>query len=106
MGHEENLDEYEVISVRTPSGVRALASWFHQDWRLVYPDVPTAAGAYIGGLSDSERALLRRELAAFLDANSGKSPEQVREAWLAVGAGSWPRHESTVATLTAILETI
>lgn len=106
MGHEENLDEYEVVSVRTPSGVRALASWFHQDWKLVYPDAPTAARVYIQGLSSSERALLRRELKAFLEANSGKSAEEVREAWLALGAGSWPKDGSTVATLTAILETL
>ena len=107
MSHEnDDPENYNLVSVRVVTGLEGLASWFHQDWKLIYPDVPTAARAYIQTLPGSERTLLRQELESFLEANSGRTAEQVREAWIALGVGSWPRGENTEAMLTAVLETL
>jgi hypothetical protein len=103
MSHEDDPEQYKVVYVRTLSGINALASWFHQDWKLDFPDALTAAHFYIERLPVNKRALLRRELEEFLEASAGKSPLEVREAWLALGAGSWPRDDSALTSLTAIL---
>jgi len=88
------------------AGLEGLASWFHQDWKLIYPDIPTAARDYLQGRSATERESLRRELKMFLEAKTGRSSEQIRSAWIALGAQSWPRGEDASAALVLLLAEI
>jgi len=102
---EGMMEEVPFRTIPTPeqSELGAFASWFHQDWRLVYPDFLTGAKMYVEALPGERRKGLSAELRAFIEAHSVSSEEEIRKAWYALGAGAWQTGLQVPDTLHAFL---
>ncbi|MGK9167617.1 hypothetical protein KXR53_15035 [Inquilinus limosus] len=67
------------------------ASWFHQDWILVFPDFDAGARLHISQLGDERRSVLKRQFSKFLSRNEGASTRSLKNQWLRLGAQGWQR---------------
>jgi len=108
-GHrdEESCDEdYRVVPTPEKSRLERFASWFHQDWKLVFSDFDEGARIYVRQLSDTERAALRQDLRDFLKANEAGDEDRLRRAWLGLGAHAAPRDRPLRDVLRGFLQII
>jgi CdiI immunity protein len=71
------------------SELQQLASWFHQDWKMVFPDFYKGLNLYLDNLPQERRVALGRELRQFLEQNNGRSSEELKQLWLRLGAQGW-----------------
>ena len=66
--------------------------WFHQDWKLVFPDFFAGTTLYLRNLSGDEQTR-RRDLAlqlrVFLQAHATAAPGELKQRWLELGAQGW-----------------
>jgi hypothetical protein len=85
---------------REESALASLAAWFHQDFNLMGKDAGQWGLEHIKSLSAQRRRILKAELQQFLKAYPGKSTKGARNAWVRLGAQSWPRS----ADLRAVIE--
>jgi len=86
-----------------PTELEAFASFFHQDWRLMYPNFHAGAKLYIGSLSNESKRKLRAELLNFI---AGRSARSTRKRWIALGAQAWDPDLEIVATLKSFADMI
>jgi hypothetical protein len=68
-----------------------LASWFHQDFKLMGIEADQWGKEFIKSLSVVQRNVLRVELVELAAAYPGKSRKGLRSAWIRLGAAGWPR---------------
>src|SRR5438045_3617272 len=64
---------HRVVPSPAPSELQQLAEWFHQDWKLVFPDFYAGLDLYLDNLPAERRAILGRELCQFVEQNRGAS---------------------------------
>jgi hypothetical protein len=83
---------HAVATSRKKSVVARLASWFHQDFRLMGMDPDHWGIEFLKSLTPNERRVLRVELQQLLGTFPGKSTKGLRNAWVRLGAESWPRN--------------
>ena len=69
--------------------MQQLASWFHQDWKLVFPDFYTGLRIYLDNLLAGRRGALGIELRRFVEKNQGSSAKALKRLWLRLGAQGW-----------------
>jgi hypothetical protein len=73
------------------SALANLASWFHQDSKLMGIEADQWGKEFIKPLSTGQRRVLRAELLEFMAAYPGTSAKGIRNAWVRLGAAGWPR---------------
>lgn len=86
--------------------VTLLASWFGQDFSVLFPDLDVVAVAriYIRQLTPAKAALLRDELVEFLRKNSEQPPGVLKRLWVKQGVEYWPRGTDTESTLKVFID--
>ena len=94
---------YVVIAKESKTELQQFASWFHQDWKLMFKDFHEGARIYISTLSPERRQALRRELGDFIEASRTKSPEEIKQLWLKLGAEGWQQNLDIRQTLAEFL---
>jgi hypothetical protein len=77
-----------------------LASWFHQDFKLMGIEPDQWGREFIKSLSAEQRRVLRVELQELEATYPGKGGKGLRNAWIRLGAQCWPRS----ANLRGIIE--
>jgi|SRR6267142_6271622 len=92
-------DDNQVVFVPQRSELQKFAGFFHQDFAYEYSDFYDGARDYIEQLSVPERETLKIELGSFLSAHESDGPDQLRNEWLNLGAGYWPRDSNTANKL-------
>jgi hypothetical protein len=97
-------DDNQVVLVPQRSQLQKFAGSFHQDFAYEYSDFYDGARDYIGQLPVPEREALKIELRSFLSAHENDRPDQLRDEWLRLGAGYWPRDSNTAGRLRDFLE--
>jgi hypothetical protein len=81
--------EYRPVAAAAKSELEQFASWFHQDWKLIFPDFYSGLKLYLDNLTPGRRQVLGDELQQFLRENSGASAEDLKRSWLRLGAQAW-----------------
>lgn len=81
------------------SELQKFASWFHQDWDLIYPNFYEGAQMYLTSLSSRRRVKLSNELQDFLRQYGGEPSKLVLRAWFRLGAEAWPPELEIANTL-------
>ena len=81
------------------SALADLASWFHQDFKLMGIEADQWGKEFIKPLSTGERRALRVELLELATAYPGKSGKGLRNAWIRLGAAGWPRSANLRETM-------
>jgi hypothetical protein len=84
-------DMHVVAASNQHSPLHNLASWFHQDFNLMGIEPEEWGKEFIKSLSAEERRVLRVELQELQAAYPGKNGKGLRNAWIRLGAESWPR---------------
>jgi hypothetical protein len=97
----QDSDSFKVVQSKDLSELQQFASWFHQDWKLLFPDFYTGTEMYLKGLSSDRQATLKRELHDFLDKNKNASEKVLFKSWLDLGAQGW---DSKLEIRAALLE--
>jgi len=69
--------------------LQQFASWFNQDWKLLFPDFHSGALLYSKNLTQERRKALSNLLRQFLDENANKSEADLKILWLKLGAQGW-----------------
>jgi hypothetical protein len=80
-----------VASSNKHSPLANLASWFHQDFKLMGIEPDQWGREFIKSLSVDQKSALRAELLELAAAYPGKSGKGLRNAWARLGAQCWPR---------------
>jgi len=93
-----NWDENEVVEGPELSELEQFALLFHQDFALESTDFHEAARQRISELSLEQRTNLRAQMGAFVSDHEGDLA-QLRQDWLEMGAGYWPRDPNDGLTL-------
>lgn len=83
---EQNNDSYTIVSSNKQSELQKFASWFHQDWDLVFSDFFMGAKMYFNSLPNERLEVLEKELELFIKRNKNATLDEVEEAWLLLGA--------------------
>ena len=84
------LDGYKIIKPARPkTELEKFASWFHQDWKLVYKDFYEGARMYASSLSTERKTALRRELSEFVETHRNTSRSVLMASWFKLGAQGW-----------------
>ena len=74
------------------SELTQFAVFFHQDFALGFPDMPSGARVYLRGLSPDRKVVLGREFDTFL--TDHRSAKALRNSWIRLGAGYAPRGDA------------
>jgi hypothetical protein len=82
-------EDYTIVPSRQKTELEKFASWFGQDWELIYPNFYEGARMYFGQLSEQRRIILRRELSEFIVKSVGLPSETIEESWFKLGAQAW-----------------
>ena len=82
---------HKIVPTPERTELQEFAQWFHQDWRLMFPNFYMGAAMYIKQLTPERRLQLQQQLRAFLDANAGATPRELEQQWLKLGAAEWER---------------
>jgi len=77
---------YRVVPSPARSELQQLALWFHQDWKLLFPDFYAGLHLYLDHLPAQRRVVLGRELCQFVEHNEGTSSDELKRLWLGLGA--------------------
>jgi hypothetical protein len=72
-----------------PSELQEFASWFHQDWKLLFPEFYAGVRPYLRNMPLERKCVLASELRDFIEKNSAVSPEELKQKWLDLGAQGW-----------------
>jgi hypothetical protein len=80
-----------VASSKKTSPLANLASWFHQGFALMGIEPEQWGREFIKSLSAEQRRVLEVELLELVATYPGKSGKGLRNAWIRLGAGYWPR---------------
>ncbi len=88
----------KAVPKREKSELQRFASWFHQDWKLIYPDFHKGAQMYLGSLPPERRVTLKKELQIFLDQHAGGTSKSMLHAWFSLGAEAWQADLDITAT--------
>jgi hypothetical protein len=80
-----------VAAAKKNSPLANLASWFHQDFKLIGIEPEDWGKEFIKSLSMGQRRALKVELLDLAAAYPGKSGKGLRNAWIRLGAQCWPR---------------
>lgn len=88
------------------SELSRFAVWFHQDWKLLFPDFFSGYQMYVANLSQDRQAALRAELENFLNQNAGMPEQDLKRAWLALGAQAWQANLDVRSTLKKFCENL
>jgi CdiI immunity protein len=83
-----------------------LASWFHQDFKLMGIEPDQWGREFIKSLSVDQKRALRAELLELAAAYPGKSGKGLRNAWARLGAQCWPRSANLRDTIQMWAEAI
>ena len=86
-----NDTDFRIVQPKEKREIEKFASWFHQDWMLVYPSFDVGASQYINNLTTKEKTALKRELEAFVEENKESDKKKWLSAWLKLGAQGWER---------------
>lgn len=90
---------YVVVPKKNRSELQTFASWFHQDWELVFPDFYQGAKMYIDSLSTERKKVLKSELIEFINKYIGSNSSEVKRGWLSLGAQAWQSDKDIHKTL-------
>ena len=90
---------HRVVPSPAQSELQQLAQWFHQDWKLVFPDFYAGLNLYLDNLPSARRVVLGRELCQFVEQNKSTSPEELKGLWLSLGAQGWQTSLEVHSTL-------
>jgi hypothetical protein len=109
--NESEADEvceelYKVVPSPERSELHKFASWFHQDWKLVFPDFRAGVEIYLKNLPMDGRRILADELRKFIEHNSTASSQELKQQWLELGAQGWQNSLDIHSTLDEFLATI
>ena len=74
------------IDNRKGSELERFARWFHQDFRMQYPEADEFAFEYFRSLSIQRRRALGAELGSLLEQWPGRNGKGLRNAWVRLGA--------------------
>ena len=99
-----NSDQYRVVKGEGQSELQKFASWFHQDWKLIFPNFHEGARMYVNDMSSSRRMELKKQLQRFVDANSQSTVDAVKKEWLNLGAQGWQSELDIKITLQEFIE--
>jgi hypothetical protein len=96
----------KVVPRPPPSALAELASWFGQDFELIFPDLDVVGVARIHfrQLTAAKAVVLRGELLEFLRKHSEQPPGVLTRLWVKQGVQYWPRGLDTRATLKMFLD--
>jgi hypothetical protein len=94
-----DLSDYHIIPGKHQTELEKFASWFHQDWKLIYPHFYEGAKIYINDLSAERKGVLRQELLNFISTNADRRSEAVISSWCDLGADAWQSDLEILATL-------
>jgi hypothetical protein len=81
------------------SPLQDLAARFHQDFGLMEAEPEEWGKVFMKSLSAAQRRVLRAELQELVAAYPGKNGEALRNAWIRLGAQSWPRSANLRETI-------
>jgi hypothetical protein len=95
-----------VASANKHSPMANLASWFHQDFKLMGIEPEDWGKEFIKSLSVGQRRTLKVELLQLAAAYPGKSGKGLRNAWARLGAQCWPRSENLRDTIQLWVEAL
>jgi CdiI immunity protein len=94
------MSKHKIVQPKVQkSELHQFASWFHQDWKLLFKNFHDGAAIYFASLPPERRAKLRLELIVFLDDHREKSIEGLKRSWLKSGAQGWQADLDIRATL-------
>lgn len=96
-------NSYNIIASNEKSELQKFASWFHQDWKIVYPDFISGAKMYFSNLPSDRAEILSQEIIKFLNNHKKDSLSEVREAWISLGAQAWQNDLNIIQTLNDFL---
>ncbi len=82
-------DSHFIVTSKPLSELQKFASWFHQDWDLIFPDFYQGAKIYFSNISSERIKVLKQELKEFLDKYRGSKSSEVEKAWFRLGAEDW-----------------
>jgi len=76
------------------SELENFASWFHQDFGVIFENIEEGTEAYIGMLSPERKRVLVSELGKLLREYPGKENKGLKNAWIRLGGQWWDREKS------------
>jgi len=95
----DNIESYKVVKSEKKSELQKFAMYFHQDWKLVFPDFYTGAEMYLSSIKTEQKVLLKNQLSDFISLHRNSSPAIVKTEWLKLGAQGWQKRLNIIDTL-------
>jgi hypothetical protein len=99
-------DMHVIASSDKTSPLQNLASWFHQDFKLMGMEADDWGKEFIKSLSAAQRRTLKVELLELAAAYPGRSGKGLLNAWARLGAQSWPRSANLRDTIQLWVEAL
>jgi hypothetical protein len=81
--------ENRILPNELKTELQEFASWFHQDWKILFGDAQSCAKTYFSGLSPERRKRLRIELLVFLEGEKNSTANNLLRSWYGLGAQGW-----------------
>lgn len=106
---ELKMQKYEshvIVPSKQLSELQKFASWFHQDWDLIFPDFYQGAKMYFNNISAERIKVLKQELKEFLDKYRGSKSSKLEQAWFRLGAEAWQPDLDIYMTLNDFIDLI
>lgn len=98
-----DTNSYNIVASIEKSELQKFASWFHQDWKIVFPDFIYGAKMYFSNLPSDRAEILSQEIIKFLNKHKKASSSEVRKAWISLGAQAWQADLDIIQTLNEFL---
>lgn len=95
----DDIESYRIVPSEPKSELQKFAFWFHQDWKLIFPDFHTGAEMYLSSLSPERKEVLRQALAQFIERNRDADASELIDEWVKLGAQAWQSDLDFLRTL-------
>lgn len=97
---------FNVVPMHEKKEIQKFASWFHQDWQLIFSGFSEGTNQYLDGLTSERRAVLKMELEAFVEQNKGRDNKSMLKEWIDLGAEGWDSDLPLYETLESFAQSL
>ena len=84
-----DIGSYRIIPSEPQTELQQFASWFHQDYELLFSNFYEGADMYLRSITLERKKVLGQELKQFIKDNQNSEREEIIEAWCGLGAQAW-----------------
>ena len=95
----DEFDDYVIVPSIPKSELEQFASFFHQDWKLIFPDFHAGAEMYLSSVTNEQKYKLKEQLIQLVENHKDSDQATIKKEWLNLGAQGWQKSLNITDTL-------